>query len=661
MISSARKFAVLFLLALIATQAITFADAKRGDRKVKVPAIAHSTFTTSVPTTASLVATGGNTDAKAAASAFITSQLGFTTSDFVVKDVVPVSNGVSAVHVRQLVNGLEVVNGDINVNVKNGQVISYGDKFFRGTRPAKPSASFAKSAKSPGDAFKSLAAYIGSTPTKVDVKDATPEGASSGQQFIIDTDIAQKPVPAKYAYVQDGADLKLVYSYQVKQEQAWYHAHVNTQSGAVEAINDWVADASYSVLPVGIENPNKGSIQVVDSSTAVKSNASPQGWHSTGTTSYQDTRGNNIQAQPNTATSSKNVRPSGGSALDFTAYKPDFSKGADQYTPAATVQLFYMLNEAHDLSYQYGFDEASGNFQVNNFGKGGAGNDAVIANAQDRSGTNNANFATPPDGQQPTTNQYIFTETTPTRDGVYDLTIPFHEFMHGITNRLTGGPSNTDCLADGESGGMGEGWGDVFGLWANVLKADTKRGTSLPMGAYVLGNSAGIRTYPYSTDLSVCPNLYSYLGKSGYDEVHMIGELWASMLLEVYFNLVVDSSTAVKSNASPQGWHSTGTTSYQDTRGNNIQAQPNTATSSKNVRPSGGSALDFTAYKPDFSKGADQYTPAATVQLFYMLNEAHDLSYQYGFDEASGNFQVLDFLHCRHPIRVNSFFPGNNG
>jgi extracellular elastinolytic metalloproteinase len=53
----------------------------------------------------------------------------------------------------------------------------------------------------------------------------------------------------------------------------------------------------------------------------------------------------------------------------------------------------------HDVFYQYGFDEKSGNFQDWNFGKGGLGNDAVIANAQDGSGTNNANFATPPDGQ----------------------------------------------------------------------------------------------------------------------------------------------------------------------------------------------------------------------------------------------------------------------
>ncbi|KAJ3363223.1 Fungalysin/Thermolysin Extracellular metalloproteinase 5 [Allomyces arbusculus] len=541
MTTSPRAFTILFLLALIAVQAITVVDAKR---LIKVPAIAHSTFSTQVPPVNSLLPT--STDAKTAATAFLTTQMQFPATDFVVKDVVPTSSGVTAVYARQIVNGLEVVNGDININVKDGKIISYGDRFYRGARPAKPPVgsqeSLIATGKSPADAFQSFATYIGAKPAKVDVKPVPPRegaGPDAPKEYTIDTDIAEQPVPVKYAYVQDGNNLKLVYSYQVKQANNWYHAHVNAQSGAVEAVNDWVADASarYSVLPIGTENPEKGPIEIVDGSTAVKSNASPQGWHADASQSFTDTRGNNILAQPNTK-AGNTKRPDGGSALDFTAYKPDFSKPAEQYTDAATVQLFYMLNTAHDLSYQYGFDEVSGNFQTSNFNKGGKGNDPVQAYAQDRSGTDNANFATPPDGQKPTTRQFIFTQTKPTRDGVYDLTIPFHEYMHGITNRLTGGPSNTDCLWGGESGGMGEGWGDVFGMVANTFKADSDRNAAWGLGAYVLGNTAGIRTYPYSSNTQTCPNLYSYLSKPDYDEVHMAGEIWASMLIEVYFNFV---------------------------------------------------------------------------------------------------------------------------
>ena len=63
--------------------------------------------------------------------------------------------------------------------------------------------------------------------------------------------------------------------------------------------------------------------------------------------------------------------------------------------------LYFANNRIHDMLYRYGFDEASGNFQVNNYGHGGAGTDAVNAEAQDGAGINNANFGTPPDGSPP--------------------------------------------------------------------------------------------------------------------------------------------------------------------------------------------------------------------------------------------------------------------
>ena len=76
-------------------------------------------------------------------------------------------------------------------------------------------------------------------------------------------------------------------------------------------------------------------------------------------------------------------------------------------------------------------DEASGNFQNDNFGKGGNGGDAIQANVQNSAGTNNANFATPPDGQAPTMNMYIFTMTKPKRDGDMENAVVVHEMTHG--------------------------------------------------------------------------------------------------------------------------------------------------------------------------------------------------------------------------------------
>ncbi|MEZ5314490.1 MAG: M36 family metallopeptidase [Thermoanaerobaculia bacterium] len=72
--------------------------------------------------------------------------------------------------------------------------------------------------------------------------------------------------------------------------------------------------------------------------------------------------------------------------------------------------LFYWNNIIHDVSYRYGFDEPAGNFQLNNYGRGGAGNDSVRAEAQDYSGTNNANFSTPADGSRPRMQMYVWTD-----------------------------------------------------------------------------------------------------------------------------------------------------------------------------------------------------------------------------------------------------------
>ena len=67
---------------------------------------------------------------------------------------------------------------------------------------------------------------------------------------------------------------------------------------------------------------------------------------------------------------------------------------------AAITQLFYMVNWLHDWYYDNGFDEAAGNAQANNYGRGPAAGDQdpVFAETNDFSGTDNANMWTPADG-----------------------------------------------------------------------------------------------------------------------------------------------------------------------------------------------------------------------------------------------------------------------
>lgn len=80
--------------------------------------------------------------------------------------------------------------------------------------------------------------------------------------------------------------------------------------------------------------------------------------------------------------------------------------GAQQQ--AAIIQLFFNNNFFHDWYYDVGFDEAAGNAQVSNLSRGGAANDPLLAEAQDYSGTDNANMSTPSDGASPRMQMYIF-------------------------------------------------------------------------------------------------------------------------------------------------------------------------------------------------------------------------------------------------------------
>lgn len=68
----------------------------------------------------------------------------------------------------------------------------------------------------------------------------------------------------------------------------------------------------------------------------------------------------------------------------------------------------------------YGFDEDAGNFQDNNFGKGGKGGDSIIALIQDGGGKNNAFFYTPKDGKVARLTTRLFHETNPARASSFD-------------------------------------------------------------------------------------------------------------------------------------------------------------------------------------------------------------------------------------------------
>ena len=118
----------------------------------------------------------------------------------------------------------------------------------------------------------------------------------------------------------------------------------------------------------------------------------------------------------------------------------DPATGDDQ----KVLNIFYYCCYMHDFAYLLGFREADGNFQTNDFGRGGAGGDPVDAQSFSGAVSGTANMSTPPDGSSPTMHMGLFTATN--RHTAFDSTVVFHEFTHGISNRLVGGPMNTNAL-----------------------------------------------------------------------------------------------------------------------------------------------------------------------------------------------------------------------
>ncbi|KAJ2776739.1 hypothetical protein H4R18_005508 [Coemansia javaensis] len=464
------------------------------------------------------------------------------------------ASGITHVHVVQRVRGADVANAVANVNIsRDRRVISSAQSFAAPAALAEAGgASGAGGAHQMGEAsdilaqarraLGVLAQHLG---TPLDAAEQAGIGAaveasgSDGQPVVVALDgvparvAAAGAATASPAFVQLG-DGRVAAAWRVTAEQDshWWNAYVAADEARVVALADWYAQAAegYVVFPRDVNSPADGARRLV--ADPALGAASPDGWAAGGTTG-----GNNVWAQSNPTGGSgwrDNHRPRAGPGGVFNATL-DLRQAPTAYVDAAITQLFYTANAMHDLAFVYGFDEAAGNFQDENYSGAGAGGDAVIANAQDGSGTNNANFATPPDGQRPRMRMYVWTMTRPARDGDLEQDIVVHEYTHGISNRLTGGPANSDCLVSGESGGMGEGWSDAV---ANIvrLRPGATRATQMAMGEYAAGRN--IRTYPYATSLAANPLTYGYLDRADYQEVHAIGEVWAAMLYEVTWALI---------------------------------------------------------------------------------------------------------------------------
>lgn len=171
--------------------------------------------------------------------------------------------------------------------------------------------------------------------------------------------------------------------------------------------------AEYHAFNFPVESPLYGGRSVLTS--PADSVSSPFGWHDIDGLPGADftiTRGNNVYAsEDQNADNIPGKSPDGTTSLVFNHVWNPAELNPLNYTDFAITNLFVANNLLHDLSFRYGFDEVSGNFQEYNYTGNGLAGDGVNADAQDGSGTNNANFATPPDGSNPRMQMYIW-ETT---------------------------------------------------------------------------------------------------------------------------------------------------------------------------------------------------------------------------------------------------------
>ena len=149
-----------------------------------------------------------------------------------------------------------------------------------------------------------------------------------------------------------------------------------------EQTNTLTDGSSYRVFPLTVESPNHGNQAIVQNPADLV--ASPFGWHDVDGiegAEFTITRGNNAWAQGDrNGDDGIGASPDGGPTLDFTE-SYDLEDVPSSYLNGSVINIFYWSNVCHDIFYRYGFDENSGNFQQNNYGRGGEEGDFIFADS----------------------------------------------------------------------------------------------------------------------------------------------------------------------------------------------------------------------------------------------------------------------------------------
>ncbi len=456
--------------------------------------------------------------------------------------------GLTHLVFRQRHAGIAVFGGEVRVHLgRDGQVLEAqaGARWPAGAR-GRLTASL-----SAAEAVAAAARVLVAAPSDLRVVASEP---GVEQKTVLASAAFRGPVPAQLVWFPGAAEVVLAWEVYLHADATrWYCAVVDAATGELLFSHNLYRDQQRPQGNVfraaSVPHPDAGaaSLENFTGWPAVAGDcpiALYPGQYRSGPLLYRcwvsgtETAGNNavacLDADGNNLCDWRASDPQAVFAFSFTnAYAATGDAVADRQ--AAVTNLFYWTNVLHDWLYGLGFDEPSGNFQTDNFGRGGFGGDAVQADAQDGAALNTANFATPPDGSAPRLQVSLFTASGSfrRRDADFDGDILTHEYVHGLTLRLVGGPFNTNSLPLWQSGALGEGWSDAY---AASFTGDPV------IGEYVSATPAtGIRSVAYNAS----PYTFGQFGVLyrrnvgplnliiDLPQLHRDGEIWATVLWDL--------------------------------------------------------------------------------------------------------------------------------
>jgi hypothetical protein len=268
------------------------------------------------------------------------------------------------------------------------------------------------------------------------------------------------------------------------------HHTIVDEAGRVVSSELRTNSDSYNIFA---EDPGKDA-QAVVSGPAPGGVESPAGWLGSGAQNSIDISGNNanayLDAMDNNRPDRGGVAVTSGNFLTAADLTQSPSVAGNQ--EVAVQNLFFQNNRIHDILYTHGFDEAAGNFQDDNFGRGGAAGDPVLAEAQDGGGTDNANFATPSDGRSGRMQMYLWTGAGPTHQVVINAPTAAAYDASGATfgpALSTTGVTGDVVLVDDGVGTGSDGCEALSGLSGKIALID--RGTCAFVDKALHAQSAG--------------------------------------------------------------------------------------------------------------------------------------------------------------------------